>query len=215
MHIRCIYTHIMLYIYTVFIYTFTYYTLSFRLLLVIVTDALHCPLEENWSKGKDLLFMLSVFSNSYQFFYWAILLRGSYFCCCVIAGWKNVTWKIIKSQRVTFSQVGRLPVESGELWGELRGFWLTRCALSGPAQQMSWDVQGGVAGNKLAGSDWVQQGRGLFNSRSGGNCPRSRWPQPCHLLSLPSSSLCCHGLLAHLQVTGEKIKESWVDLNQK
>lgn len=148
--------------------------------------------------------MLSVFSNSYLIFDWEILLRGFYFCCCVVAVWKKhnlESYKESKSYVLTGGQVA-----SGERrTGELRGFWLTWCAPSAPAQQMSWDMQGGVAGNKLAGSDWVQQGRCLFSSKSGGNCPKSRWPQPCHLLSLPSSSLCCHGLLAHLQVTGEKI----------
>lgn len=64
---------------------------------------------------------------------------------------KNVTWKVIKSRY--FLTGGQVASEEQRTGGELRGFRLIQCAPSGPAQQMSWDMQGGVAGMKLAGSD--------------------------------------------------------------
>lgn len=194
MHIWCIYTHIMLYIYTVFIYTFTYYTPMLVLLLVMVTDALSpSPLI---GEGRNLSNFLPWVCLNFFVFDWTTLLKGSYFCFCVMAGWKiNITCKGRKSWY--FSQVGRSPAEC-RTGGELRGFWPTQCAprRSSPADEMGNVGCGG--GRKLAGSDWVQQGRALFSSRSGGNCPRSRWPPPCRLLSPLSSSPCCRGPLTRL-----------------
>lgn len=60
------------------------------------------------------------------------------------------SYKESKSYFLTGGQVASGEWRTG---GKLRGFWLTQCAPSGPAQQMSWDMQGGVAGKKLAGSD--------------------------------------------------------------
>lgn len=54
-----IYTHIMLYIYTNFIYTFTFHTPTLILLVVRVTDALS-RLLENWYQGEIFYFFLQV-----------------------------------------------------------------------------------------------------------------------------------------------------------
>lgn len=71
---------------------------------------------------------------------------------------------------------------------------------SGPPQ-MSWQVWSGFVGQAVI--ECSTNGASL-SSRSGGNCPRSRWPRPCRPPSLPSRTLCCHGPQAPLE--GKKIK---------
>lgn len=71
---------------------------------------------------------------------------------------------------------------------------------SGPPQ-MSWQVWSGFVGQAVI--ECSTNGASL-SSRSGGNCPRSRWPRPCRPPSLPSRTLCCHGPQAPLE--GKKIQ---------
>lgn len=159
------------------------------LLLVVITDTLYCPLENNLCEGQIFYFYPSVWSFFFLNYFSGQLLFLS----------NNLVEKNLVIKRWYFLTGGQV-ISRDENWGG----WVkkssadTVCTASHP--KMSWDTLGGVAGRKMVGSFWVHQAKDSFNSRSGGNCPRSRWPQPCHRLSLLSSSLCCRGLLTHLQV---------------
>lgn len=160
-----IYTHIMLYIYTVFIFTFTYYTLT-----VILLVCLYRPLQENWSKSEIFFFF------SPYFYFWLDNSSETFLFLLLCTSWVK-KMPLGKVERVSHRRAGRLQRE--EKWGRVETISADIVYIpSGSAQQMSRDTLGeevgGVVGRKLAGSDWVQWGRGLFSSRSGGNCPRNR-----------------------------------------
>lgn len=130
-------------------------------------------------------------------------------CLFLCNSWvKRKTWN---GWRKSFSQMSGRLAERKRAGGGLRGVWLTQC---GPHRSSPADEVGHVdwgCRTKVAGSIWVDH-RSLFSSRFGGNCPRSQWPQPSHLLLLLSNSLCCHGPQVHLEVKGSN-PELWTLYN--
>lgn len=99
-------------------------------------------------------------------------------------------------------------------WLDWRGFWQTQCVtppqIWPPASpQMSWQVWSGFVGQAVI--ECSTNGASL-SSRSGGNCPRSRWPRPCRPPSRPGRTPCCRGPLAPLEGK-EKKKEKEMFFN--
>lgn len=81
-------------------------------------------------------------------------------------------------------------VFSSEEWEGLQ-----KCTPCGPAQRGS---RGAADPGWRAVIEYIRRDA-EFSSRSGGNCPRIRWPRPCRQRSLLSSSHDCRGRRGRLQ----------------
>lgn len=154
-----------------------------------------------------------------------ILLKISCFWFCEIVGWwwvinKNTLNETIIPCKVenvsTFSQVrsrrGRNGGGGGSWTGEDFGRHSVWPHRRSGRPQMSWQVWSGFVGQAVIE---CSTNGALLSSRSGGNCPRSRWPRPCRPPSRPSRTPCCRGPLAPLEGKEKKEKLKWFSIRPK
>lgn len=122
-------------------------------------------------------------------------------------------WYIHKTQsvhRLVKRQWKGNTVEALQCW--IYGLW---GSVTSEREKMEKKIRWGT-GEVMCGSTTVtvrseRVPSNEVSSISWGNCPKNRWPQPCHHWSPPNSWPCCHAQLERLQMGKKAIKKTSVN----